>query len=101
MIIDRNRPQSYGSDVEVMNMGDMAEKFRSNGCNALEIDGHNYGQILRALMTSTARMPSAPTVIVANTTKGKGASFMENRLEWHFKSPNDEQLEIILKELGA
>ena len=101
LIIDRNRLQSYGSDVEVMNMGDMAEKFRSFGCNALEIDGHNYGQILRALMTSTARMPSAPTVIVANTTKGKGASFMENRLEWHFKSPNDEQLEIILKELGA
>lgn len=101
LIIDRNRLQSYGSDVEVMNMGDMAEKFRSFGCNALEIDGHNYGQILRALMTSTARMPSAPTVIVANTTKGKGASFMENRLEWHFKSPNDEQLEIILKELGV
>ena len=52
-------------------------------------------------MTSTARMPSAPTVIVADTIKGKGASFMENRLEWHFKSPNDEQLETILKELES
>lgn len=99
LIVDRNRLQSYGSDVEVMNMGDMAQKFRSFGCNAIEIDGHDYGQILRALMTSTARMPSAPTVVIANTTKGKGVSFMENKLEWHFKSPNDEQLEIILKEI--
>lgn len=99
LIIDRNRLQSYGSDVEVMNMGDLAHKFRSFGCNVQEIDGHDYGQILKALMTSTARMPSVPTVVVANTTKGKGVSFMENKLEWHFKSPNDEQLEIILKEL--
>lgn len=99
LIIDRNRLQSYGSDLEVMSMGDMAEKFRSFGCNVQEIDGHDYGQILKALMTSTARMPSAPGVIVANTVKGKGVSFMENRLEWHFKSPNDEQLEIILEEL--
>lgn len=101
LIIDRNRLQSYGSDVEVMNMGDMAQKFRSFGCNVQEINGHDYGQILKALMTSTARMPSAPTVIVADTIKGKGASFMENRLEWHFKSPNDEQLETILKELES
>ncbi|MBE6841647.1 MAG: transketolase [Ruminococcus sp.] len=100
LIVDRNRLQSYGSDVEVMNMGDMAQKFRSFGCNVHEIDGHDYRQILNSLMTSTARMPSTPTVIIANTTKGKGASFMENRLEWHFKSPNDEQLAIILKELG-
>lgn len=99
LIIDRNRLQSYGSDLEVMNMGDMSAKFRSFGCNVQEIDGHDYGQILKALMTSTARMPSAPCVIVANTVKGKGASFMENRLEWHFKSPSDEQLEIILEEL--
>ena len=99
LIIDRNRLQSYGSDLEVMNMGDMAEKFRAFGCNVQEIDGHDYGQILKALMTSTARMPSAPCVIIANTVKGKGVSFMENRLEWHFKSPSEEQLEIILEEL--
>ena len=49
-------------------------------------------------MTATSRNPAKPTVIIANTVKGKGASFMENRLEWHFKSPNDEQLQIILKE---
>lgn len=99
MIIDRNRLQSYGSDVEVMNMGDMAEKFKSFGCHTLEIDGHNYDQIYRALLTSTGRNSSAPTVIIANTIKGKGSSLMENKLEWHFKSPSEEQLENILEEL--
>lgn len=99
LIIDRNRLQSYGSDVEVMNMGDMASKFSTFGCQTIEIDGHNYDQIYRALMTSTSRTKSAPTVIVANTTKGKGVSFIENKLEWHFKSPSDEQLPVFLEEL--
>lgn len=99
-IVDRNRLQSYGSDVEVCNMGDMADKFRSFGCDVIEIDGHDYAQIYRALTTGHGRNQAAPVVVVANTVKGKGASFMENRLEWHFKSPNKEQLEIIQKELG-
>lgn len=98
LIVDRNRLQSYGSDKEVMDMGDLGEKFAAFGCQVMEIDGHDYNQIYRALMTATSRNPAKPTVIIANTVKGKGASFMENRLEWHFKSPNDEQLQIILKE---
>ena len=100
LIVDRNRLQSYGSDKEVMDMGDLGAKFAAFGCQVLEIDGHDYSQIYRALMTATSRNPASPTVIIANTVKGKGASFMENRLEWHFKSPNDEQLQIILKEQG-
>lgn len=100
LIVDRNRLQSYGSDKEVMDMGDMGEKFAAFGCQVMEIDGHNYNQIYRALMTGVSRNPAKPTVIIANTIKGKGASFMENRLEWHFKSPNDEQLQIILEEQG-
>lgn len=98
-IVDRNRLQSYGSDVEVCNMGNLSEKFTSFGCEVLEINGHDYLQIYRALMTGRSRNSSAPAVIVANTVKGKGVSFMENRLEWHFKSPNKEQLDIIQKEL--
>lgn len=100
-IVDRNRLQSYGSDVEVCNMGSLSEKFESFGCEAVEIDGHNYAQIYRALMTGHSRNYAAPVVIVANTVKGKGVSFMENRLEWHFKSPDQEQLKIIREELGA
>lgn len=100
LIVDRNRLQSYGSDKEVMDMGDLGAKFAAFGCHAVEIDGHDYNQIYQALTTGTSRNPAKPTVIIANTIKGKGASFMENRLEWHFKSPNDEQLQIILKEQG-
>lgn len=100
LIVDRNRLQSYGSDKEVMDMGDLGGKFAAFGCQVIEIDGHDYDQIARALMTGTSRNPAKPTVIIAYTIKGKGASFMENRLEWHFKSPNDEQLQIILKEQG-
>jgi len=98
LIVDRNRLQSYGSDKEVMDLGNLSAKFESFGCQAIEIDGHDYDQIYRALTTGVSRNPAKPTVIIANTIKGKGASFMENRLEWHFKSPNDEQLQIILKE---
>lgn len=100
LIVDRNRLQSYGSDKEVMDMGDMGEKFRAFGCQVIEIDGHDYGQIYRALCTGISRNPARPTVVIANTVKGKGISFMENKLEWHFKSPNDEQLKVILEELS-
>lgn len=98
-IVDRNRLQSYGSDVEVCNMGNLTEKFVSFGCEVVEIDGHNYVEIYRALMTGHSRNQAAPVVVVANTVKGKGVSFMENRLEWHFKSPNKEQLKMIREEL--
>ncbi len=100
LIVDRNQLQAYGSDKEVLDMGDLTVKFAAFGCRAIEIDGHDYNQIYHALMMATTRNPAKPTVIIANTIKGKGASFMENRLEWHFKSPNDEQLQIILKEQG-
>lgn len=101
LIIDRNRLQSYGSDKEVMDMGDMGAKFAAFGCQVMEIDGHDHDEIYRALMTGVSRNPAKPTVVIANTIKGKGASFMENRLEWHFKSPNEEQLQQILEEQQA
>lgn len=98
LIVDRNRLQSYGSDKEVLDMGDMGAKFAAFGFQVMEINGHDYDEIYRALTTGVSRNPASPTVIIANTVKGKGASFMENRLEWHFKSPNAEQLQIILEE---
>lgn len=99
-IVDRNRLQSYGSDKEVLDMGDMGAKFSAFGCQVMDINGHNYDEIYRALMTATSRNPAKPTAIIANTVKGKGVSFMENRLEWHFKSPDDAQLKQALEELG-
>lgn len=97
-IVDRNRLQSYGSDVQVMNMGSMSAKFSAFGCNTVEIDGHNYDEIYTALNNAGKNAYAPPTAIIANTIKGKGGSFMENKLEWHFKSPNEEQLKQIIKE---
>lgn len=99
MIVDRNHFQAYGSDQAVLDMGDLAEKFKSFGCNAVTIDGHDHDAICRALRTAAADKPSKPTVIIADTIKGRGVSFMENRLEWHFKSPDEAQLQVALKEL--
>jgi transketolase len=61
-----------------------------------EIDGHDHQALLNALNN---RSNNKPTVIVAHTIKGKGVSFMENRVEWHYKNPNDEQLALALAEL--
>lgn len=99
LIVDRNHFQAYGSDEAVMNMGNLEDKFKSFGCNAITIDGHNYETIEKTLRAATSKYPQNPTVIIADTIKGKGVSFMENRLEWHFKSPNEEQLVQALEEL--
>ncbi len=96
-IVDRNRLQSYGGDEQVLRMGDIGEKFRAFSWEVLDVDGHDHDELYNAF--STATTSSKPTAIIAHTIKGKGVSFMEDRLEWHFKSPNDEQLEIALKEL--
>lgn len=100
LIVDRNHLQAYGSDEQVLNMGDMVAKFRSFGCHAVEVDGHNYENIYAELKETMSRQRERPTVIVADTIKGKGVSFMENKLEWHFKSPNEEQLRQALEELA-
>lgn len=98
VMVDRNRLQGCGTDQQVLNYGDMAEKFRAFGFRTLEIDGHDYSQIETALRFAT-QAGGKPTAIIANTVKGKGVSFMENRLEWHYKSPNDEQLAQAMEEL--
>lgn len=100
-IVDRNMLQSYGSDEQVLDMGDLAAKFKAFGCNAVNVDGHDYDALYDVLSNACSEKLCAPTAIVAHTVKGKGVSFMENRLEWHFKSPNDEQLKIALEELKS
>ena len=122
MVVDHNHLQAYGSDKQVLDMGDLVAKFREFGCDAIGIDGHDHSQIYEALslklgvgkschsntgessVVSLNDMTShseKPLVVVAETIKGKGASFMENKLEWHFKSPNDEQLAQIIREQEA
>lgn len=100
LIVDRNHLQAYGRDEQVLDMGNLEDKFRSFGCDAVTINGHDYEQIQSALERAVSETPGKPLVIVADTVKGKCVSFMEDRLEWHFKSPDEEQLKMALEELG-
>lgn len=100
LIVDRNHLQAYGSDEQVLNMGDLRVKFEAFGAEAFLINGHDYDEIEKTLRYAINKENNRPTVIVANTIKGKGVSYMENKLEWHFKSPDGELLDIALEELG-
>jgi transketolase len=97
VIIDYNKLQSLGTVDETLRLEPLAEKLRAFGCVPVEVNGHDHQELALAMKTINQ---SKPTVIVAHTTKGKGVSFMENRVEWHYKNPNDEQLLQALKELG-
>lgn len=97
-IIDYNKLQSLDSVANTLGLEPLADKLKAFGCMIHDIDGHDHQQLAEAL-SSVAN--EKPTVIVAHTIKGKGVSFMENRVEWHYKNPNDEQLAKALAELDA
>ncbi|MBW8003516.1 MAG: transketolase, partial [Planctomycetes bacterium] len=80
-IVDRNRLQIDGWVKEVMNVEPLADKYRAFNWHVLEIDGHNMGQILNAF-AEARNTKGKPTVIIADTVKGKGVSFMENEAGW-------------------
>ncbi len=96
VIVDNNGLQIDGRNDEVMSLGSIPEKYRAFGFKVFEIDGHDFEQILGAL---AAVVFNKPKCIVAHTVKGKGVSFMEDKVEWHGKSPSSEQLQQALKEL--
>jgi transketolase len=95
-IIDYNKLQSLGSVADTLGLEPLADKIRSFGCEVTEIDGHNHDSIKNAM---EVHENNKPTVIIAHTVKGKGVSFMENRVEWHYKNPNDEQLALAISGL--
>lgn len=95
--VDRNKLQIDGSTENVKSIGNVNDKFKAFGWNTIEIDGHDILQIYNAI--EDAKKAIKPTVIIANTIKGKGVSFMENNAGWHGKAPNDEQLKEALIEL--
>lgn len=96
---DRNRLQTDGDTEAVMPLEPLVEKWRAFGWNAWEIDGHDFGQILDAIARAQAER-GRPTMIVANTTKGKGVSFMENVVAWHGTPPSADEHTRALAELS-
>jgi transketolase len=99
-IVDYNKIQSFGSVAEVLALEPLAEKWRAFGWAVREIDGHDHTAITEAL-TGVPFEVGKPTAIIAHTTKGKGVSFMEHQLAWHYKAPNAEQLAQALAEVEA
>jgi transketolase len=97
-LIDRNNIQISGFTEEVMPLESLRDKYESFGWHALEIDGHNFEQIVDAVNEAKA-IYEKPSVIIAHTIPGKGVSFMERNYLWHGKAPGKEEAKIALDEL--
>lgn len=102
-IVDRNRLQIDGSTESVKALGEMAPKFEAFGWNVIEVDGHDFDVLAKAFDQADAYASTSdkPTVIINNTVKGKGVSFMENQAGWHGKAPNKQQYIDAMRELGV
>ena len=98
--VDNNGLQIDGNIEDVMNPGPIDKKFEAFGWNVLKINGHNYDEIIDAI-DKAKNTKGQPTVIVCDTVKGKGVSFMENNAGWHGNAPNKEQCEQALREIGG
>lgn len=99
-IVDYNKVQSLGSVAEVMELEPFADKWRAFRWAVREVDGHDIAQ-LRAVFGDVPAEPGRPTCIIAHTVKGKGVSFMEHQLLWHYRVPYGEELAAAYAELGA
>ena len=97
-IIDYNKWQATGRSQEVMALEPLAEKWEAFGWHAQQIDGHDLEAIKKALDVARSETKK-PSVIVADTIKGKGVSFMEDDNNWHYRTPNAEELAAALTEL--
>ena len=80
-------------------MENLDKKFEAFGLNVQKINGNNINEIINAVKNAKDYLNDRPNVIIADTVKGKGISFMENKVEWHGKALNDEELQIALNEL--
>jgi transketolase len=98
-IVDYNKIQSFGTVADVSDLHPLATKFAAFNWGVRELDGHDH-VALRSALAGPSPLADRPTVIVAHTVKGKGVSFMENQLLWHYRNPNDVQLSEALAELG-
>ena len=97
-IVDSNKQQLDGWVKDIMPLESLSDKWKAFNWEVIEIDGHDMNQILDAFKKAES-IKGKPTVIIANTIKGKGVSFMENNLEFHGAAPNEKQLAEALKEL--
>lgn len=100
-ILDYNLGQIDGPTNEVMNLEPVADKWRAFNWNVVTVDGHNFDQLLPALQNARKAdiHKGKPTMIIANTVKGKSVSFMEHKNEWHGAAPSKEQMKQAIDEI--
>jgi transketolase len=109
-IIDKNNLQSTGKVEEIMSLGNLSDKWKSFGWNVLEANGHSFSSLLNSIkktkkvfssllnsIKKTKKVTNKPSVIIANTVKGKGIPFMENDLEYHVRPLSEEELRNALE----
>ena len=98
LIVDKNKMQALGYTKDVLCLDPLDEKFKAFQWNVIRIDGHDYESIIDAFK-QFSETSDKPTVIICDTIKGKGVSYMENELKWHYSAPNDKLLNQALEEL--
>ena len=100
VVVDYNKLQSIRSTTETINLEPFADKWKAFGWNVQEVDGHDYSALTCAFsQTTCTSVPDKPHCIIAHTTKGKGISFMENQVLWHYRSPQGEEYVRAIREL--
>jgi transketolase len=99
-IIDYNKLQSLTTVAQTIRLEPLADKLNAFGWQVEEVDGHDHCELRRIFSPETLNAHK-PLVVIAHTVKGKGVSFMQNKVEWHYKSPNSTQLAIALSEIES
>jgi transketolase len=99
VVIDYNGLQSIGTTEDTLALEPFPDKWKAFGWKVMEVDGHNHGQLANTL-GDAKQWKEGPVCVIANTTKGKGVSFMENSVLWHYRSPQGEEYREALRLLG-
>jgi transketolase len=99
-ILDRNNLQLDGQTEQIMSIEPVTDKWKAFGWHVIEINGHNFKEILSAF-DSAKQIKGKPTIIIAHTIKGKGVSFMEGAVGFHGKAPDEEQYKQAMTDLGG
>jgi len=97
-IVDYNKLQSLNTVEKTLNIEPLYDKFSAFGFNVIEVDGHDNVALKNTFLSIPSDI-NKPTIVIAHTIKGKGVSFMENKVEWHYKSPNQHELASAISEI--
>jgi transketolase len=99
IVVDYNNLQSLATVKDTINLEPLVNKFEAFGCNVNNIDGHDHLELYEGFKSSLDNKNSKPNVIIANTIKGKGVSYMENQVKWHYSTPSQEEFIQALNEI--